>query len=137
VGYGAIGGLMGSITQIPMKELSFPAAGTGQSAGNLYFHTPRKDVPILLRHRLTTRFPYHSYFRYRDDSGIFISVQMSANTKAAEVEVTPAETAASEKRSVWEMVALVFRNPPLCYLFLLKHSKHMSLLYFILCRILF
>jgi Na+/melibiose symporter-like transporter len=135
VGYGAIGGLMGSITQnSDERTILSSSRAQGQSAGNLVFsYTGAKMVPIftagiglIYGFSLTILI-----FGIVMILGYLYLYKMSANTKAAEVEVTPAETAASEKRSVWEMVALVFRNPPLLLLILAETFRN-TCLFFIL-----
>ncbi|NLA76197.1 MAG: hypothetical protein GX846_12125, partial [Deltaproteobacteria bacterium] len=50
---------------------------------------------------------------------------------AVQEDAVPAETAAAEKRSVWEMVVLVFRNPPLLFLILGETFRN-TCLFFIL-----
>ncbi len=135
VGYGAIGGLMGSITQDPDERTILSSSrAQGQSAGNLLFSfTGAKMVPIFtVGIGLVYGFSLTILiFGIVMILGYFYLYKMSANTRAAEMEATPAETAAADKRSVWEMVALVFRNPPLLFLILCETFRN-TCLFFIL-----
>lgn len=135
VGYGAIGGLMGSITQDQDERTILSSSrAQGQSAGNLLFSfTGAKMVPIFTAGiGLVYGFSLTIIiFGIVMILGYLYLYKMSANTKAAEMEASPAETAVPDKKSVGEMVGLVFKNPPLLFLILCETFRN-TCLFFIL-----
>jgi GPH family glycoside/pentoside/hexuronide:cation symporter/glucuronide carrier protein len=135
VGYGAIGGLMGSITQDQDERTILSSSrAQGQSAGNLVFsYTGAKMVPIFTAGiGLVYGFSLTILiFGIVMILGYLYLYKMSANTKAAEMEAAPVEAAAPDKKSVWEMVVLVFKNPPLLFLILGETFRN-TCLFFIL-----
>jgi GPH family glycoside/pentoside/hexuronide:cation symporter len=135
VGYGAIGGLMGSITQDQDERTILSSSrAQGQSAGNLLFsYTGAKMVPVFTAAiGLVYGFSVTILiFGIVMILGYLYLYKMSANTRASEMDATPAETAAADKRGVWEMVALVFRNPPLLLLIIAETFRN-TCLFFIL-----
>lgn len=135
VGYAAIGGLMGSITQDPGERTILSSSrAQGQSAGNLVFsYTGAVMVPIFTAAiGLVYGFSVTILiFGILMMAGYFYLYKMTAARKTIEGEAAPAETAAPDKKSVGEILGLVFRNPPLLFLVLAETFRN-TCLFFIL-----
>jgi Na+/melibiose symporter-like transporter len=135
IGYGAIGGLMGSITQDPDERTILSSSrAQGQSAGNLLFSPASKMVPFFTASSLGLIYGFSVTILILGllmMAGYFYLYMMSATSKTIESEAAPAETAAPEKRSVGEMVGVVFRNPPLLCLMIAETFRN-TCLFFIL-----
>lgn len=134
VGYGAIGGLLGSITQNPDERTILSSSrAQGQSAGNLLFSPASKMVPFFtasigLVYGFSVSILILGALMI---VGYFYLYKMSAASKSVDSGAAPEETAAPDKRSVWEMVTLVLKNPPLLFLMIADMFRN-TCLFFIL-----
>ena len=63
--------------------------------------------------------------------GYFYLYKMTAGLRSVERDAVPTEAGPSEKKSVWEIVKLVFKNPPLLFLALADIFRN-TCLFFIL-----
>ncbi len=122
VGYAAVGGLMGSITQDPDERTILSSSrAQGQSAGNLLFsYTGGLMVPIFTV-SIGAVFGFSVtiiIFGILMMLGYLYLYKMTAGAESVKSEATPTGTAAPEKKSVGEIVGLVFKNPPLLFLML-------------------
>ncbi len=133
VGYGAIGGLMGSITQDPDERTILSSSrAQGQSAGNLLFSptgtvmVPFFTAGIGLVYGFSVTILIFGIVMIL---GYFYLYKMSATGKTAEMAAVPNETVAPDKKSVGEMVGLVFRNPPLLFLMIAETFRNTGLFF--------
>ncbi|MBN2418990.1 MAG: MFS transporter [Deltaproteobacteria bacterium] len=136
IGFGAIGGLMGSITQDPDESTILSSSrAQGQSAGNLLFsYTGGLMVPFFTMSSLGSVYGFSVtilIFGALMIAGYFYLYKMTATRNAAEIKAASAQTASTDKKSVWEMVMLVFRNPPLLFLMIADIFRN-TCLFFIL-----
>ncbi len=136
IGFGAIGGLMGSITRDPAESTILSSSrAQGQSAGNLLFsYTGGLMVPFFTATSLGLVYGFSVtilIFGALMIAGYFYLYKMTATRKAVENEAAPAETAAPDKKSVWEMVMLVLKNPPLLFLLVAEVFRN-TCLFFVL-----
>ncbi len=135
VGYAAVGGLMGSITQDSGERTILSSSrAQGQSAGNLVYSFTGPVMVTAFTASLGLVYGFSVtilIFGVLMMAGYFYLYKMSAARKTIQDEAAPVETAATEKQSVWEIVKLVFKNPPLLFLILGETFRN-TCLFFIL-----
>ncbi len=135
VGYAAIGGLMGSLTQDSGERTILSSSrAQGQSAGNLLFsYTGGLMVPIFTVaigavYGFTVTVLIFGVLMML---GYFYLYKMSAVAKPAKGGTAPVAQAPQEKKSVGEIFGLVLKNPPLLFLILADTFRN-TCLFFIL-----
>ena len=135
VGYAAVGGLMGSITQDPDERTILSSSrAQGQSAGNLLFsYTGGLMVPIFtVSIGLVYGFSVTiAIFGVLMIAGYFYLYKMTAGCALSKVKPVLQKQRPSEKKSVGKMVGLVLKNPPLLFLIFAEIFRN-TCLFFVL-----